>query len=62
MAFIEGEAIHNKRMNLIVYEKPPIDFIYTESSWKLVNVSSFTIREGIDRLRKARIDFIGRES
>jgi hypothetical protein len=31
MAFIEGELFHDKRRNLAVEEKHPVDFIRTES-------------------------------
>jgi hypothetical protein len=31
MAFKEGELFHDKRRNLIVYEKLPFDFIGMES-------------------------------
>jgi hypothetical protein len=44
MAFIEWELFHDKKTNLIVYEKLLVDFIRRELWWYLLNVGSFTIR------------------
>jgi hypothetical protein len=45
MTFIEGELFHVKRTNLSVYERVPVDFIFTESWWHLLNGRSSTIRD-----------------
>jgi hypothetical protein len=44
--FIEVDLFHDKRRNVIVYEKHPVNFISTESWWHLLKRSSITIREG----------------
>jgi hypothetical protein len=46
IGFIECELFHNKRRNLIVYEKHMVDFIGTDLWWHLLKGSSSTIREG----------------
>jgi hypothetical protein len=45
-SFIEAKLFHDKRRNLTVYEKFPVDFICSESSWHQLKWSSSRIKEG----------------
>jgi hypothetical protein len=55
MEFFEEELFHDKRQNLNVHQKFPLDFIRTEFWWHLLNGTLIRYEKERDRLRKASV-------
>jgi hypothetical protein len=60
--FIEEELFYDKRRNLTVYERLPVDFIGTESWWNLLNGSTTTIRERTCLFTKSSLSILFAQS